>query len=189
MKSSITFLFLVIVLFACNDGERIVATPQPATAPAGFFPVTDFIKGQIAEIRSEGINPLLITSRNGKTDSSWVKVEAFDSLFAPFLQPEIDSANHTKFFSEKSFLDQTINAFTFTYDPIAPLPDTFQLQRWDVYIDPQKNTVTRIFLVKRSGEQVTQLTWQADKWCKIVTINNGPKGSTVNKDVLIKWDF
>ena len=188
MKSSIILLTLVVI-FGCNDGERIVETPQPTSAPAGFFPVTDFIKGQIAEIRTEGINPLLISSRNGKTDSSWIKVEAFDSLFAPFLQPVIDTANFSKFFTEKSFLDQTINAFTFTYDPIAQLPDTIQLQHWDVYIDPQKNTVTRIFLLKRLGDQVTQLTWQADKWCKIVTITDGAKASVVKKEDMIKWDF
>ena len=87
----------------------------------------------------------------------------------PFLTPEIDSAHLSKLFTGASFLDQTLNAFTFSYDPVNPLPDSMQLRRWDVYVDPEKNTIKRIYIVKQSGGSTIQLTWTRD-WCQISTI-------------------
>jgi hypothetical protein len=93
--------------------------------------------------------------------------------------------------TEKRFLDQTIDAFTFTYDPVNPLPDTFLLRRWDVYIDPNTNSVTRVYLVKKErSNKKLQLTWQTNKSCRIVSISTDPSGNDyVEKEVTINWDL
>ena len=111
----------------------------------------------------------------------------------PFLHPVIDSAGMQSLFSERSFLDQTINSVTLSYDPTGNLPDSLQLRRWDVYIDPQKNTVTRIYMVKEMNNnnlhQTWQLTWRSGKWCKITTIIEQPGKPTATKEETMKWDF
>ena len=170
---------------ASNSGEPVEQEKQ------SFFPVTDFIKGQLQDIRKDGINPLKFTTANGKTDSAWLKIEDFEKEIGPFLSPVIDSTNLTSLFTEKRFLDQTINAFTFTYDPVKQIPDSFAFQRWDVYVDPQKNTVSRIFLIKKLAADKKQLlTWVPGVNCKIVTVYDDGKGkSGIEKDVMIKWDF
>jgi hypothetical protein len=170
---------------ASNYGEPVEQEKQ------SFFPVTDFIKGQLQDIRKDGINPLKFTTANGKTDSAWLKIEDFEKEIGPFLSPVIDSTNLTSLFTEKRFLDQTINAFTFTYDPVKQIPDSFAFQRWDVYVDPQKNTVSRIFLIKKIAADKKQLlTWVPGVNCKIVTVYDDGKGkSGIEKDVTIKWDF
>lgn len=170
---------------ASNSGEPVEQEKQ------SFFPVTDFIKGQLQDIRKDGINPLKFTTANGKTDSAWLKIEDFEKEIGPFLSPVIDSTNLTSLFTEKRFLDQTINAFTFTYDPVKQIPDSFAFQRWDVYVDPQKNTVSRIFLIKKLAADKKQLlTWVPGVNCKIVTVYDDGKGkSGIEKDVTIKWDF
>ncbi|MFN8247726.1 MAG: hypothetical protein U0T68_02100 [Ferruginibacter sp.] len=170
---------------ASNSGEPVEQEKQ------SFFPVTDFIKGQLQDIRKDGINPLKFTTANGKTDSAWLKIEDFEKEIGPFLSPVIDSTNLTSLFTEKRFLDQTINAFTFTYDPVKQIPDSFAFQRWDVYVDPQKNTVSRIFLIKKIAADKKQLlTWVPGVNCKIVTVYDDGKGkSGIEKDVTIKWDF
>ncbi|MBS1732633.1 MAG: hypothetical protein JST02_04995 [Bacteroidetes bacterium] len=170
---------------ANNSGEPVEQEKQ------SFFPVTDFIKGQLQDIRKDGINPLKFTTANGKTDSAWLKIEDFEKEIGPFLSPVIDSTNLTSLFTEKRFLDQTINAFTFTYDPVKQIPDSFAFQRWDVYVDPQKNTVNRIFLIKKLAAGKKQLlTWVPGVNCKIVTVYDDGKGkSGIEKDVTIKWDF
>jgi hypothetical protein len=128
---------------------------------------------------------------NNVNDSSWIKMEDLDKEVALFLEPQIDTTNMVSLFSEKKFLDQTINAYTFTYDPSGQLPDTFMLQRWDVYVDAVTNKVKRIYMVKKlSDTKTVQLTWQSDKWCKIVTIATDKEGkASVEREVLIKWDF
>ncbi len=192
MKIVISILAAGLFLFSCNDSNKdskansVAKTEKQDSVQQGYFPVTDFIKGQITEIKEKGLNPIKVVTANKKTDSGWVKIEQLDAEFAEFLNPVIDSANMSGLFRENSFMDQTINAITFTYDPIQALPDSVSLQRWDVYIDPQKRTVKRIYLVKKgTGNKTLQLTWQADKWSKIVTIAN----DAIEKEVTIKWDF
>ena len=156
-----------------------------------FFPVTSYLKGEIYNIKKSGINPLKYTSVNTHTDSVWLKIEELDAVFQEFLQPEIDSLNLITLFTEKSFLDQSINAITLTYDPSVQLPDTMKLKHWDVYIDPVANTIKRVYMVKEiSKTRSLQLTWVNNQWCKITTIVTDENGiSKIEKEEKITWDF
>lgn len=156
-----------------------------------FFQVTSYLKGQISEIRTGGKTPIKFLTFNNKTDSVWLKMNNLDTAFADFLSPDIDSGNLVALFTEKKFLDQTINAITLTYDPIKTLPDNFYLTHWDVYIDPVTGMVRRIYLIKELPGRVTkQLTWNTGKSCTIVTIADDINGkSFVERKVAIKWDY
>ena len=189
----------VLLIISCKtktveDSEAVVTT-QGATSDSSmsdaFFPVTSYIRGQINDIRLKGVNPMMYTIVKGRTDSSWLKAENLEMAMAPFLASIIDTSNLQNLFSEKEFLDQTLNAYTFTYDPKTVLPDSLALQHWDVYVDPGTNKVTRIYLIRKNKDNTQQqLTWQSDKWCKIVTIAGDEKeNSVVAKEVFIKWDF
>ena len=188
-----------MLLSSCNNAPKkevpenqIVEKKQASEEEKkSFFPVTSFIKGQLVEIKQKGINPLKITTRNNKQDSVWLKHENLGDEFSVFLTPVIDSTNLTGLFNENKFLDQTINAYTFTYDPLKLLPDSILLQRWDIYIDPESNTVKRIYIVRKTiDHKILQLTWQANKSCKIVTIATDKNGKDyVEKETAIKWDF
>jgi len=188
---------MAIIILSCNNSSDTdpVVTPAPAkdtAAKQGFFPVTSFLKGEIYTLKADGINPKKYTTINDHTDSAWLKVEEFDAAFYEFLHPEIDTANLSTLFTEKSFMDQTINAFTFTYDPtIQPLPDSMQLQRWDVYINPDNNKVKRIYMVKQiSSNKTLQLTWVSGQWCKLTSIITDAAGaSKIEKEEKIFWDF
>jgi len=191
-------LLLIAVLAGCQHKTREPEVLKPTPTPVhqeeekpNFFPVTTYLKGQITALKNSGKNPLLYHINANKTDSVWVKTEEFDKLFQSFLEPVIDSSNQTGLFKETSFLDQTINSITFSYDPKSVLPDSVSLRRWDVYVDPETQKVKRIYLVKKlpSGN-LLQLTWQADRWCKMIEINPNKDGNTaiVNQQE-VKWDF
>lgn len=158
-----------------------------------FFPVTEFLLGQLKEIDSLPVTPLKIINANDKRDSIWLKRNDIRTFAKPFLSPIIDSNTMQNFFEEKSFLDQTINAVTLSYDPVKRLPDSVKLNHWDVYIDPQKNTVQRIYMVKEEVINettiTTQLTWQVNKWCSIRTIEQQPKMAPQVKEEIMKWDL
>jgi hypothetical protein len=134
---------------------------------------------------------MIYITKNKQVDSSWLKAEHFEKEMAPFLASVIDTTNMAVYFSEKKFLDQTLNAYTFTYDPKVVLPDSMQLQHWDIYVDPVTNKVTRIYLIRKiANKKQQQLTWQSDKWCKVVTIATDATGKNfVEQEVFIKWDF
>ncbi|MEO7047259.1 MAG: hypothetical protein ABI091_18300, partial [Ferruginibacter sp.] len=165
----------IIFLSACNTKSATPAQPVPESPTieivTNFFPVTTFIKGQILDIKKGGTNPVNIITQNQKTDSTWLKMDEIDDQLSDFLTPVIDTVNMSSLFSEKKFLDQTLNAYTFTYDAKGPLPDSLNLLRWDVYVKPDDNKVKRIYMIKKAGDGIEkQLTWEADNWAKIVTL-------------------
>lgn len=200
MKIILTLLLTVWLLSSCNSNTAnkkngIIENKNDSIKmnieKPVFFPVTSYIKGQLYDITKKGINPLKYITVKNHTDSSWIKAEDLTAALREFLEPEIDSVNLVTLFTEKKFLDQTLDAFTFTYDPSGPLPDSIQLSHWDVYVDPKTSQVKRIYMVKNiAPNKILQLTWLSNKWCKIITIINNPDGSsTIEKEEKITWDF
>lgn len=194
MKIILSLSVIALLLLSCKNARQpvtTVAAKDTATKPQSFFPVTSYIKGEIYNLKKSGINPLKYTTINNHTDSAWLKIEDLDAIVQEFLQPEIDSANLITLFTEKSFLDQSINAITLTYDPLVTLPDTMQLKHWDVYINPETNKVKRIYMVKEINKNKTlQLTWVNNQWCKILSIITDENGiSKIEKEEKLTWDF
>lgn len=200
MIKGIVVVFTICLLFmACKEGKtkQTAAAEKKADSVARaqrFFPVTDFIKGQLLAIRQKGVNPVKVVTINKRTDSSWLKIEELDVATNEFVQPLIDSTSLINLFTETRFQDQTLNTFTFTYAPTGKLPDTMELLNWDVYINPDEGSVQKVYMVKRKKEngqdKKIQLTWQADKWCKTVVIATDAKGkASVEREELISWYF
>ena len=196
MKKLFKEIYLAFFFFLCachgketNQDQIVNNTGENQS----FFPVTEFLLGQLKEIDSLPVTPLKIIIDNDERDSIWLKKNDIRTFAIPFLSPVIDSISMQNFFEEKSFMDQTINAITLSYDPIKKLPDSMKLNHWDVYIDPQKNTVQRIYMVKEeiiNGTTVTtQLTWKVNKWCSIRTIEQQLKMVPRVKEQIMKWDL
>lgn len=195
MKKIAFYIICIFCINSCKNNNADAAASSEIKSgeekSTNFFPVTTFIKGQISEIKKNSANPLKITTTGGHTDSAWLKMEDLQTELAPFLQSLIDTANLTAMFSEKKFLDQTLDAYTFTYDPLNILPDSFNLLRWDVYVSPTEGKVTRIYMLKKVDSATQQqLTWQSGKWSKIVTLKTTLAGNTVvEKEQMIIWNF
>ncbi len=188
------FLFSIIILicWSCNnsDSRGIPGTPAADSAQKkiAFFPVTAYLKGQLYDIAEKGILPVKYTTSNNHTDSVMLKFDQLNTEMAEFLQPVIDSLNLVPYYTEAKFLDQTVNAFTFSYDANSQKPDSLTLQHWDVYIEPETSKVKRIYMVKHlSTDKQMQLTWVSNQWCKIITIHNINGTSAIEKEVRISW--
>ena len=184
----------ILFCYSCQEpAQNDVSKEKPTETPISFFPVTEFLKGQVEEIQSLPVTPLKIEIDGQRHDSSWIDKKDIGKFAAPFLHPEIDSANMANLFTGKSFLDQTIDAVTFSYDAKGKLPDSMKLIHWDVYIDPHQNSVQRIYMVKNdivsSQPATVQLTWVAGKWFSIRTIVQATGKEPVIKEQMLKWDF
>ncbi len=196
MQKYLQVITLAVLLFlaACRGKEqKNIPRKISPEEPVSFFPVTDFLLGQLSEIEKLPVTPLHISINGNDQDSAWLKRDDIRRLAFPFLHPVIDSATMEKYFVGKSFLDQTINAFTFSYDPKTQLPDSIKLIHWDVYVDPQKNEVNRIYIVKEDDSNganiTTQLTWQSNKWFSIRTIIQAAGKEASVKEEMLKWNF
>ncbi len=185
-----TFLAIFISCHSANTDQHLRISSNDTV---NIFPVTSFLKAQLKSLDSMPVTPLKIITENGKSDSLWLKREDLRIHATPFLTPLIDSTTMISLFSEKSFLDQTINAFTFSYDPKTKLPDSVNLTHWDVYMNPQTKNIDRIYMVKEKNDSnaniTTQLTWVSNKWYSIRTITQLPNAQPRIKEEKIIWNF
>lgn len=186
------FLLFILSLGSCKeqgknreDGKNKTGV-KDTTAPKDYFPVTDFILGEMQNIRDKGINPIKVS----EGDSSWVKIEDLDKEMAEFLTPAIGKDNMIPLFEETSFMDQTTNSYTFTYDARGPLPDTMPLKHWDVYVEPVKNKVWRVYILKELPGSRIQLTWESGKRCTIVKFSKDQNGELGKpSEILFFWNY
>jgi hypothetical protein len=199
MKNSLFIIGVTLSLYACNSNNKENTAPVNNTNTASasssdtatnFFPVTTYLKGEIYNIKNGGVTPLRKITIGTTIDSSWIKMEELDSLFTEFLTPVIDTANVKDLFTEKRFLDQTLDAFTFTYEPKNEKGLAFPFTHWDVYVNPETQKVKRIYLVKKvSADKELQLTWVSGKNCKIVTLATQNGKTTIAKEDKTIWRF
>ncbi len=180
---------LLLYLSSCDLTEPSDVPDDQLPGNKKFFPVTSYLKGQIIDLKQAAVTPLMYITRDGKKDSAWLSLEETEKQLQPFLEPTIDSTNLLPLFEETRFLDQTINAFTFSYMPKKKLPDSISLRRWDVYVNPENGKVQRIYMVTEKNKGSTQLTWQSDKRARIVTLEDSSGTSMVKEEKEIIWDF
>jgi hypothetical protein len=199
MKKNLFCIAVLCVIFSCNNKTKepdntIETTTAIDSVKVTFFPVTSFLKGQLLILDSLQVTMLQVKTIGKKSDSSWLKKENIRPLLQPFISQEIGTENLVAFFKQTKFNDQTLDAITFTYDPIAVLPDSITTRHWDVYIQPETGKVKKVYLLKqldKDGKKyIQQLTWETDKWAKIVTILNNPDGSSeIESEVKLVWNF
>ena len=188
------FLLATLLLFSACNNNKVPVSKETSINPqiiigdtvTNFFPVTSYLRGEIFGIKTGGITPVKKTTVGKMTDSVYIKEADFEKTFSVFLFPTIDTSNLKNTFTEKRFLDQTLNAFTFTYDPTNGVSTDFAFIHWDVYVDPETNKVRRIYLTKNIGAETNLLmTWQSGKWCEVVTI----KKDAILKKEKISWSY
>jgi hypothetical protein len=200
MKKWYSILCCCVVLFSCSnkESEQAISTANNQSDSTQsenkvFFPATIFLKGQIKILDSLPVTILQINTINGKSDSLWVTKEKVIPFLQPFVADPIYKENLVSLFKESKFNDESTQAVTFTYDPKAPLPDSLTIRHWDVYVDPEKQAVKKIYILKQVKEKdastTQQLTWQAGKWAKIVIINNKNGQPQIQSDTKWVWDL
>lgn len=195
MKKLLFPVIIILVVIGCtNNKTSTTATVISETKNDSFFPLTSFLKGQMITLDSLLVTPLHTITIDNKTDSVWLKKNELTPLLISFLYPEIKEINLIKYFKETSFNDQTLNAITFTYDPITALPDSISLRHWDIYIDPVSGKILKVYIVKQVKENediiTQQLTWKTNKWASVTTLLNKPTGNAqLLKEEKFIWNF
>jgi len=184
--------FIVLIAFgSCehsNSESAIAATGDSIR----FFPVTSFIQTQLAAIDSLPVTVMYVTTMGKQSDTTWINKSQRDAVLKPFTEEEINQTNLKEYFIESSFKDATINAITLSYKPFKQLPDSIHIKKWDVYIDPDKGRVKKIYLEKAYPNDNLQqhLIWQSEHYAKIITLKPNNKGSfVVWKEEKILWNF
>lgn len=197
MKKSRTGLIVLsaFIFLAChhasNPAGAGISKNADTAEKKNFFPIRDFLKSEIAYVDSTPLKMTEYRIRNGKTDSSIIKIQEFDQLASAFMLDDLDSARFEKRFDETSFLDQATQMLTFTY---STKDSSFGLRRVDVLAEPHldNNRVKSIYLEVSSGNEdslvLKKMYWRSKKSFSILQIYQPKSGEAITSQTKLVWD-
>jgi hypothetical protein len=181
-KKLLYSLLCVMMFFSCTQPEKTETTDANAfenmdttkVLPT-FFPVQTFILGEIETLSKSNSVITRVERNNEVPDSTKITLKEWKEIANALFYPAIDSLSLSSHFIENKFLDQSIGSITLTYEPNKNKPDSIPWENWNVYIHPENQEISRLFLVKKIGNnQIEQITWIPGKFCKVVMINEDP---------------
>jgi hypothetical protein len=180
---SLKSIFLSFIFLGCSNDrnanteaalewEDVMDTT--AVAPS-FFPVSDFILGELKELESANTRIQQTTIKGKDTLTTTVSIQALITELQVLKTSKIDSLSLSNYFTEKKFNDQTIGTVTLSYEKNEDILDSLPWKNWDVHISPETGKVVRIYLVEQLQLwKRRQITWIPGKSCQLVTIDEEP---------------
>jgi hypothetical protein len=169
MKTSFFAAILIFFLAACKENNPASSAESKDTADSTktakvYFPVLDFLKGEIRDVDSFASGIRKYTTINNKTDSGFIKPASFKAIAGEFLGDDLKKENFEKNYKESSFFDQTTQSYTFTY---STENRDLAVQRVDVLVNPGEgfDKVKSVYLEKHSENKdssvLKKMYWKA----------------------------
>jgi hypothetical protein len=191
MKKNFLILFsLPVILLSCNQKNGSPASGGQSEKK-GYFPVADFLKGQIHSLDSMPVAFLEIVITDNKPESSYIKQPEFHRLAQNFIFPETVPGIFEKKFKENLFLDQTTKSATFNY---TALDSASALNRIDVLATPDEliSKVSSVYMQEATSSNdtaiVRKLLWQTDKEFEIIQIVQAPNKPKAITQRIVIWN-
>ena len=210
MKYFLFSLFTACVLFSCKNntaGSNTAGTPasdtshatdttasqaDTASAPQPFFPIADFIGGQMRYIDSLQLPLTKTVIVNNKSTLSSLPDAEFRALAAQFREPDISSPALSPFYKESSYSDRSISSIVFTYTATRP---GLEIQKADVIIkqDASNNDKVRTIYIEKqqqSGDTLIsrKLYWKVNRNFQVITEKRVNKTFLPVEQVKVVWD-
>ncbi len=189
---------VAILFFSCkNHGsspEKIpnASAADSATAAQDFFPVADFIGGQVKMIDSLQLPLSKTVTINNKTKLEAVTDQEFKSLALNFSHPDINEPGLKTKYKETSIADQSIPSVTLTY---STADTSLPVQKISVFIKPDpvnNDKVNAVYIEKlfTKGDTVfnQKLYWKTGKNFQITTEKKTGGKLLPVEQVKIIWD-
>lgn len=156
-----------------------------------FFPVADYLEGEILRIDSFPEALRKFTTRDGRTDTVYIQLPEFNALALQFLVPAFKDGSFEKQYTESSFIDRSTQTATLTY---STMDKDLPLQRVDVVTIAENgiNKVRSVYLENRkvAGDSVIfqKLYWQARHQIQIVSRITVKGQPPAEQQVKVVWD-
>lgn len=163
-----------VVLTCCTILCISIGCKQKDKEEVTFFPVLDFLQGQVADIDSSVYPLMKIVTVNNTSDTSFIKKDEFKTYARQFTTlPDISSEQLKEEYTATEMFDETIGRVVLNY---TPKNTAAEIRRQEVQIAPdQAGDKVKAIIIDRltsKGDSTVQqrMFWQVDKRFQIVTI-------------------
>jgi hypothetical protein len=192
------FTLAATCLLACNNhtAEK-TSTEEPTQKDStvntqGFFPITDFIAGEMRVIDSLQL-PLSKSVTINKVTKQFAVTDAEFKWFAKnFLQPDINDPALRTHYTESSIADQSVPSIALTY---TTTDQSLPVKKINVFIKPDpvsNDKVSAIFIEKAYNNGDTaisqKLYWKAGRNMQVTTEKVFRGKALPVEQVKIIWD-
>lgn len=189
----------IACLYGCgNENKPAITSADTTSASAAkhdtaktaspYFPVYDFLSGEISYVDSLPVGIMKYETAGKKKDSSFIKLEEFHRLAAEFLNPDLTDSSFRNNFVESSFFDKSNNNATFFYKASNA---TSQVKRVDILTvkGDAYDEVKSIYIEKETmlddTPVVKKLFWKPKRNFQIITISDK---KPTNQLIKVVWD-
>lgn len=198
MKYTISALIAVSWLMtSCKDNtpqnnKNRPAVQDSAIAQPSFFPVPDYVGGQLRIIDSLQLPLSMDVTVNGKTVSRKATASDLQLWAQNFLLPDISDPAVKKFYTETNIADQSIPSVMLIY---STPNDTLTVQKINVFIKPdpvQNDKVTGVYIEKIFKRKDTvfnqKLYWKTGKNMQVITEKKIKNTTLPVEQIKIIWE-
>ena len=190
MNRLIIAVLFVLVVVGCKSKKE----KKQEVAAASFFPVKDYIQGQVAKLDTSSYSFSKIETVDGNSDTTEIKNSEVKQYAKDFLDlPDISSNEIKDDYEINHLYDEELNAFAFTFTTKEDHP----VRTEHVVVEPTmnaegKNDIKSIFVdmwqTQEKNSLRKNLFWEADKSFQITTTTQAPTGTSTVKRVKIVWN-
>lgn len=189
MNRIVLVLLLSVFLLNCKSKNE-----KPEVPAASFFPVNDFLKGQIAKLDTSALSFLKIETNNGISDTMAIRNVEVKQLAKDFLElPDISAAAVKNDYQINHLYDEELEAFAFTFTTKEDHP----VKSEHVVLEPTlnkdgKNDIRSIFIdfrqTKHDSAVRKNMLWETNKSFQITTITGSTSGEETIKRTRVIWN-
>lgn len=188
MTRPLALFSLLFVLAGCKSKKD-----KPDIPAEKFFPVTDYIRGELAKLDTSLATFYKIETANGISDTVPIRntdVKRYARDFATL--PDISSNELKNDYQITHEYDDMLNAFVFMFTTNEDHP----VKREDVVLDPApnaqgKNDIQSIFveLWQNNGDTLVRknMLWEAGKNFQVTTVSEAG-GTQQTKKLQVVWN-
>lgn len=181
-------LLCLFFIVGCKEKKKNAGVPADQ-----FFPVPEYIKGELARLDTSLATFYKIETMEGKSDTTPIRnteVRQYASDFANL--PDISSSDLKDDYQVTQAYDDILGAYVFMFTTTEAHP----VRREDVVLDTEQNTegknkVQSIFIERWDNEEDTairkNMLWEAGKKFQITTITEAG-GTQKTKKVQVVWN-
>jgi hypothetical protein len=190
MNRLLIALVISCSVLACKSKKE----EKPEVPAANFFPVKDYLNGQVARLDTSDYSFLKIETRDGISDTTTIKNTEVRQYAKDFLEvPDISSKELKDDYEITHLYDDELEAFAFTFTTKEDHP----VRSEHVVLDPApnaegKNDIRSIFIdMWQSGNNASirkNMLWEANKSFQVTTTTEAPGQTESTKRIRIVWN-
>lgn len=128
---------------ACRGGNKPAKAKAAVADTAGFYPLAEFLRGEVEYVDLRNFPLYRITVKDGKRDSVALSKEQFKALAQVFFDRSISSPAVKAKYKESVFQDLSTGSYTLNYSPVE---HPVEVQNIDILLNEDTHLVKRIFI-------------------------------------------